>query len=267
MNPFKGMAPQKRPDNGIVRPKATICRKFKGFGSAMMSFRPTRKISRFALAATLGAVLMVGFAGTFAQAADDDDDDVLLDTKIFRGIMKGLGWRKDGASIDYRERSPLVLPPSKDFTQLPSPQDASARKQPDWPDDPDVKRVRLHKEAEKKRKPSVTGGIDDRPLLPNQLSNGTAAPVGNKAGEAPGQGAEASMKQSSPAELGTKGISSAFGSLWAPKEEYAPFTGEPPRTALTEPPRGYRTPSPTQPYGVGKDRWVAPVIDKNEPVH
>ena len=30
------------------------------------------------------------------------------------------------------------------------------------------------------------------------------------------------------------------------------FTGEPPRTALTEPPPGYRTPSPEQPYGVGK---------------
>ena len=31
------------------------------------------------------------------------------------------------------------------------------------------------------------------------------------------------------------------------------FTGEPPRTALTEPPAGYQTPSPDQPYGVGKD--------------
>ena len=30
------------------------------------------------------------------------------------------------------------------------------------------------------------------------------------------------------------------------------FTGEPPRTALTEPPPGYQTPSPDQPYGVGK---------------
>jgi len=45
--------------------------------------------------------------------------------------------------------------------------------------------------------------------------------------------------------------------LWAPKEEYIPFTGEPARTSLTEPPRGYRTPSPTQPYGVGRDKCGA----------
>jgi hypothetical protein len=28
----------------------------------------------------------------------------LLDTQIMRGIMKGLGMRKEEASIDYRER-------------------------------------------------------------------------------------------------------------------------------------------------------------------
>ena len=36
------------------------------------------------------------------------------------------------------------------------------------------------------------------------------------------------------------------------KEEAAKFTGEPPRASLTEPPPGYQTPSPDQPYGVGK---------------
>ena len=44
--------------------------------------------------------------------------------------------------------------------------------------------------------------------------------------------------------------------LWAAKEEYATFTGEPPRASLTEPPPGYRTPSPNQPYGVGKQKWT-----------
>jgi hypothetical protein len=36
------------------------------------------------------------------------------------------------------------------------------------------------------------------------------------------------------------------------KEESAKFTGEPPRTSLTDPPPGYQTPSPDQPYGLGK---------------
>jgi len=38
------------------------------------------------------------------------------------------------------------------------------------------------------------------------------------------------------------------------KEQYATFTGEPPRTSLTDPPSGYMTPSPDQPYGVGSDK-------------
>jgi hypothetical protein len=55
----------------------------------------------------------------------------------------------------------------------------------------------------------------------------------------------------SPSELGSKGI---FGSLFKKDDggESAKFTGEPPRASLTAPPRGYQTPSPDQPYGVGK---------------
>ena len=41
-------------------------------------------------------------------------------------------------------------------------------------------------------------------------------------------------------------------------DDVANFTGEPPRTALTDPPPGYQTPSPEQPYGVGKAKPVAP---------
>jgi len=118
----------------------------------MMSFRPKRKFTRFALAATLGLAVVMGCAGTFAHAADDDDDE-LLDTKIFKGILKGLGLRKDEAGIDYRERSPLVLPPGTE-TKLPTPQsDSAAKKAAGWPDDPDIKQAKQRKEAERKRKP------------------------------------------------------------------------------------------------------------------
>jgi hypothetical protein len=204
--------------------------------------------------------VVIGCAGTGAQAADDDDD-ALLDTKILRGIMKGLGLRKDEAGIQYRERSPLVLPPSKD---LPPPEaDSPARKAAGWPDDPDVKRGKQRREAERTRKP-MNPGVDDKPLPPGQL--GPPVTTGNKAGEAPGKSAEGSAAPSTNAELGSKNLKSMFGGLWAPKEEYVPFTGEPVRSNLTEPPAGYRTPSPTQPYGVGREKWVAPVIDKNEPV-
>jgi hypothetical protein len=233
----------------------------------MMSFRTKRKVTRVAFAAAIGMAVMIGCAGTFAQAADDDDDE-LLDVKIFRGIMKGLGLRRDSESIDYRERSPLVLPPSTDIKALPSPQDAAnAKKTANWPDDPDVKRTRQRKEAERKRKP-MEPGVDDKPLPPNQLKpGGVAGPATPRGGEAPGKSAEAASLPSSNAELGTPKFMDMFRTgFWAPKEEYTAFTREPERSSLTEPPPGYRTPSPSQPYGVGKEKWTAPTIDKNEPV-
>jgi hypothetical protein len=234
----------------------------------MMSFKSKRKFTRFALAATLGMAVVMGCAGTFAHAADDDDDE-LLDTKIFKGILKGLGLRKDGAGIEYRERSPLVLPPGNQLNVLPSPEDvANSKKAANWPDDPDIKRVKLRREQERKRKPQEPG-VDDKPLSPSQMTEGkpTVGPTTPRGGEAPGKSMEGSAQPSTNAELGSKGFLNMFKTgFWAPKEEYTPFTGEPQRSSLTEPPPGYRTPSPNQPYGVGKEKWKAPTVDKNEPV-
>src|SRR4051812_12957160 len=176
-----------------------------------MSFRPP--FVGFARAAAIGMAVMVGCAGTFAHAADDDEEIELLDTKIFRGIMKGLGLKRDGEAIDYRERSPLVLPPNKELTQLPSPQDAaSAKKAAGWPDDPDIKRAKQRKEAERKRKP-VEPGVDDKPLPPNKMTEGPvpSTTTGSKAGEAPGKSMEGSSAPSTNAELGSKGFMSMFG--------------------------------------------------------
>ena len=41
---------------------------------------------------------------------------------------------------------------------------------------------------------------------------------------------------------------------WFNREEYANFAGEPVRKSLTDPPAGYRVPSPEQPYGIGPDK-------------
>jgi hypothetical protein len=227
----------------------------------MTSFSSNRRLNRVALAVTLGATMVLGCAGSFAKAADDTDEE-LMDTRIFRNIMQGLGLRKDeGPSIEYRERSPLVLPTSK---ELPRPEsDAAARKAAGWPDDPDIKRVKQRKEAERKRK-SFEEGVDDRPLLPSQYGINAPSTMG-KGGEAPGVSAEKSEAPSTNAELGSKGLTGMLKGFWQPKEEYTPFTGEPARTSLTEPPPGYRTPSPAQPYGVGKDiRMPTVANDKHE---
>jgi hypothetical protein len=228
-----------------------------------MSFGSKHKSSRVAVLAAVGMALVIGYTVLPAWAADDDSngDDDLLDTKIVRGIMKGFGLRRDeGPGIDYRERSPLVLPSGKD---LPPPEKNNTVKAAGWPDDPDIKQAKKKKQAERDRKP-YTEGVDDRPLLPGQLGGGpSGAPRG---GEAPGRSAEESAKPSTPAELGSKGIFSGISTMWAPKEEYTTFTGEPPRASLIDPPAGYRTPSPNQPFGVGKEKWKPPVIDRQEPV-
>jgi hypothetical protein len=46
-------------------------------------------------------------------------------------------------------------------------------------------------------------------------------------------------------------------------QEKATFTGEPTRGSLTQPPPGYQTPSPNQPYAAGADRgggWKIPSL-------
>ena len=76
-----------------------------------------------------------GGTSAFAQSAAEDED-VPLDTKLMRQFLKDLGLRRDGEGIEYRERAPLVVPPSRN---LPPPQsEAAVTANPAWPKDPDV---------------------------------------------------------------------------------------------------------------------------------
>ena len=222
----------------------------------MMTFGSKRRWSRVALAAGLGAVVMIGCLGSGARA-EDDEEDVPLDVKVLRNVLHVLGFRRDEGNIDYGERSPLVLPPS---LELPPPEKGSAaQKTAAWPVDPDVKRAKELKAA--RRKPqSHVDGVDDRPLLPSQY--GSTAPPRRRAGDSEVKSAEEAARPSTLTELGSKSL---FKSLLAPKEEYSTFAGEPPRSSLIDPPAGYRTPSPNQPYGIGKEKWKPEAYDRQEP--
>ncbi|MFZ0779278.1 MAG: hypothetical protein WAM74_22585, partial [Xanthobacteraceae bacterium] len=61
--------------------------------------------------------------------------------------------------------------------------------------------------------------------------------------------------QSSPSELGAK-KPGVFSFDWLKQEDYGTFTGEPPRVSLTDPPPGYQTPSPDQPYGIVPEKKI-----------
>src|SRR5262249_30982816 len=62
----------------------------------------------------LGTVLVVAAP----SAVRAEDDDVPFDQKIIKNVLGTIGL-SGGADINYRERSPLVLPPKID---LPPPQ-------------------------------------------------------------------------------------------------------------------------------------------------
>jgi hypothetical protein len=119
--------------------------------------------------------------------------------------------------------------------------------------DPDVKR---HTETKKKVK-QANGDqdwIDFSGNLPenNQNKPRGGAPTGaTTTSSNPGTGRDMDSAVK-PSELGYKG--GLFGSLFksSSDEEVGTFTGEKPRTSLLEPPPGYQTPSPNQPYGVTK---------------
>ena len=211
-----------------------------------------------AIVTSLAAALLVGGAVMPANA-EDDDDDTAFDVKILRNVLKSIGVRRGDEGIEYRERSPLVVPPSRN---LPPPQAAStAPPSPAWPVDPDQKRSREAKAAAANQPRSVPDIADrSRPQLPSEYGRKEAPSADSRPD---GKERPDPSKPMSPAQLEAK---SFWSGSWLNKEEYGTFGGEPPRTSLTEPPVGYRSPSPNQPYGVGKEKWDYKPVDKQEMV-
>ena len=190
-----------------------------------------------------------------ARAQDDDGDDKTFEEKIIEGVMRGLGaTNMDNSGIDYRERSPLVVPRTLD---LPPPASAKAEvTAPNWPKDPDEARRKAMIERRRKEKNDTRDAGEkmreaSRPLLPSEVDVARTLPSGgdnhSSASEQPGSNAGSPLN---PDQLGFESrFSNIFGGN---KTESAPFKGEPTRDALTEPPPGYQTPSPNFVYGTGK---------------
>ena len=195
---------------------------------------------RLALTAMIGTT----FLATSVPALAQEEEDSGFDIQIIRRVLSAVGLRDDKPPIDYRERSPLVVPPS---TSLPAPMSGNVAA-PNWPVDPEIKEQRLRNASNKQ--PGATGDpvVDDgKPLLPSELAKGRA-----RRGVAPGPITE--FPNVSQKELGTPNVFSFFSKAISggEKEESKTFTQEPPRASLLEPPPGYQTPASTYAYGVGK---------------
>jgi len=220
-------------------------RKIEACGSSQRYWsRPLSRALRLS-ALTVGVGLLVALS---AARAEDDEDEKTFEEKIIENIMKGLGaTNMDNTGIDYRERSPLVVPPKLD---LPPPASASADvKAPNWPKDPDEARRKAAIAARKKQNKDPMEA--SRILTPSELNAGRTKGKSDVSGSdslQPGgePGAHAVL---SPSQLGYEG--GFMGMFKGNKSETAEFKGEPTRDSLTQPPAGYQTPSPNFAYGTG----------------
>lgn len=206
-----------------------------------------RNFTRAALGCALGLFVL----GTAPARAQEEAPEV----KILDSIMGAIGLtRGNEPGIDYRERSPLVVPQA---SNLPPPQTEKVA-DPNWPVEPEIKQARALAAAEKDDGRTGSQKIDDamRPLSRAELNKGRT----NRKQNNPTRGDEG-LLPSSWSELGYKGgiFSNMFGSR--PDEAAGSFTGEGPRTSLIEPPSGYQTPSPAQPYAYGKSGYKDKAID------
>ena len=133
-------------------------------------------------AIALGVGLVMA-AGPVKAGDDDDEDDKTFEEKIIEGIMKGIGGTNmENQGINYRERSPLVVPPK---LNLPPPPGTTAEvNAPNWPKDPDEKR---RKEIAKARKnankdPREAGRV----LMPSELAQKGTKSSGGDSVDQPG---------------------------------------------------------------------------------
>jgi hypothetical protein len=225
----------------------------RAFGAQKVIAMRLASLRNTMLFAAFAAVLVV--AGSTSNArAEDDDDETTIDQKILRGLLSGIGLQKDRPNIEYRERSPLVVPPVRN---LPPPEtDAAVAKNPAWPNDAGDKR-RKDAVADRHRK-NFNSAIDDgRVLRGNEMATGSTSPRRGSDGSRRTEDVDQTMLK--PYEMGPSIFSRG---IFKSREESAVFTGEPPRTRMTEPPTGYRTPSASQPYGIGQKAAPPPPTEE-----
>lgn len=192
-------------------------------------------------AGALGLALILSLSALAAAVAEEEEET--FEQSVIRGLLGG----KSRGDIDYRERSPLVIPPSRDT--LPPP-DSAARIQasPAWPHDPDRRKAAA--------KEGITGAEESeresmRGLRPDELRRGTAAGKGRVEKPAPTLSDNEMSRPLRPSEYSSRSLFDFWSST--PTASAEPFVAEPTRSRLTEPPPGYRTPASGQPYQAPKD--------------
>lgn len=192
------------------------------------------KRSGIARAAAAGTLLAL-FAAPQAQAQEGG---------IIREMFSAIGiLEPDRPSIDYRERAPLVVPPSMSTLPPPVERDLTAEN-PNWPNDPDVAAARNRAITAATPAPERAGAFEGigRRMTNEQLAAGRVPGAG--LGGRPGQ------IEWQPADRGFGGANA--NPAWIPPQTLMDADrrrAEIPETRLqrrflTDPPQGYLAPDP-----------------------
>lgn len=186
--------------------------------------------------------MVIGTAG--ARAQDSDTSGVFMKDMLGKlGIIEG-----EAPQIDYRERAPLVLPPSG---ALPPPRTgtASAESHPNWPKDPDVAARKQAIDAANAPVPHNRDKEASRVLSNDEIRSGRRA--GGGGAHTPSNdgcyGDACSARPVNPRQLKVE-----------PERREPPvaYGQEPARSSLTQPPAGYRTPASNAPLPKGESAPV-----------
>lgn len=216
----------------------------------------TRSPRLQALCAVAGFAAL-GIALCTVPASANEDDEPARDDGVIGNLMRGIGATDGSNGIQYRERSPLVVP-----RQLTLPQPETRRPETaNWPKDPDVLERRAKREALKKRDREKENNPAEqiRPIAAEPELGQARARTATVSPQ-PGVSEERRLINEgsgilSPSQLGT--TTNLFGLFKGKAEESKQFSGEPSRESLTQPPPGYQTPSGGYAYGTGpkKPEW------------
>jgi hypothetical protein len=166
---------------------------------------------------------------------------------LFQNLVKGMGlFGTDKADIEYKQRAPLVVPPS---STLPRPQEAGANRSAAWPDDPDVARRRAERDSSNILfSNSESYRANTRPLLSQEELRRGRVTGRTNGPEDIVEDHNTGNNQIAPIRIGRE-MAARQAQTDTSNLEYGT---EPSRRYLHEPPSGYRRPAGTAALGPGQ---------------
>lgn len=176
--------------------------------------------------------LTIVLLGGVIAGVSVNSDEARAEDNMFGSILGAIGLTSDAPEIEYRERSPLVVPPK---IKLPKPKDTASANSAAWPKDPDIER---QKAAElEANAPRVDPG---KPLTIQEI----------RAGRRPGAGIESDYNpvgNRKDPKLTPQEMAEINASLKKYNESTLQASASTERQWLTDPPNVYRKPATITP--------------------